>query len=248
VSPDPQHRAGEDTDRLARQVAAECAPKFQGVEMSDVADARFAPPQAHVADLASGEVALASRWARFLALVVDTLISAGMAFAAGMVPWLQKLILAEDEANAGNMWALTPLSAVIATVGFFAVQGWPLLARGQTVGKMLFKLRIVRSDGSKVDPWRLLGLRYGIGCLLCLNSIAATVLCLIDALLIFRESRKCLHDTIADTKVIKLRARPTQRRRCASTRWPSSRRRKASSCPCSLRVWWPGRWRSCSIC
>ena len=78
------------------------------------------------------------------------------------------------------------------------------MTRGQTVGKMLFKLRIVRTDGSQPDAWRLLGLRYGVGMLTNLNPIVAMVYGLLDCLLIFRESRKCLHDSIADTQVIKL--------------------------------------------
>ena len=69
---------------------------------------------------------------------------------------------------------------------------------------MCFKLRIERSDGSKPDAWRLLGLRYGIGYLAAVNWVAVTVYSLVDSLLIFRDSRKCLHDSIADTRVIQL--------------------------------------------
>jgi hypothetical protein len=54
------------------------------------------------------------------------------------------------------------------------------------------------------DAWRLLGLRYGVGYLMNLNLVATCIYSLVDALLVFRESRQCLHDTIADTRVIKL--------------------------------------------
>ncbi|MFG6488741.1 RDD family protein [Roseateles sp. BYS78W] len=172
--------------------------------MSELADERFAPPQAHVEDLATGEVMLAGRGTRLLAVVVDTVIAAALGWAAGMIPVLQQAFLVQTQATAKSMWSLTPWSAGLGLLVFLLVQGWPLVTRGQTVGKMLLKLRIVRPDGSRPDAWRLLGLRYGIGIVSNLNPIVAMVYGLIDSLLIFRGSRKCLHDTIADTQVIRL--------------------------------------------
>ena len=50
----------------------------------------------------------------------------------------------------------------------------------------------------------LLGLRYGVGMLMNVSAGLSMIYGLVDSLLIFRESRKCLHDSIADTRVIKL--------------------------------------------
>ena len=172
--------------------------------MSDVADQRFAPPQAQVADVASDGTVLAGRGARFLAVVVDGIIGAGVAWAVLMIPVIQPLAQAQTQATMKSMWAPTPLSLGVGLVTFLILQVWPLLTRGQTIGKMLFKLRIVRTDGTRPDAWRMLGLRYGVGMLMNLNPIVAMVYGLIDSLMIFRESRKCLHDSIADTRVIKL--------------------------------------------
>jgi len=171
--------------------------------MSDT-DQRFAPPQAHVADLASDGVVLAERGTRLLAAVVDALVVGGLIWAAATVPPLKAMMESQAAASAENKGSLTLLSFVLGLVVFLLVQGWPLVTRGQTVGKMLFKLRIVRTDGTKPDAWRLLGLRYGVGMLTNLNPIVAMVYGILDCLLIFRESRKCLHDSIADTQVIKL--------------------------------------------
>lgn len=170
--------------------------------MSDTIDQRFAPPQAHVADLASTETVLAGRGTRLLAAVVDGLIVAGALMALGLIPALQPVFQSRQGTEAYT--SLSPLAAALGFAVFLLIQGWPLLTRGQTLGKMLFKLRIVRSDGAKPDAWRLLGLRYGIGIVLNMNVMASMVYGLVDCLLIFRESRKCLHDSIADTKVIKL--------------------------------------------
>ncbi|PTT78586.1 hypothetical protein DBR42_23250 [Pelomonas sp. HMWF004] len=116
---------------------------------------------------------------------------------------LQSLFHAAPDRDA-SLWAWNPMSLALGVPIFLLIQAWPLVTRGQTVGKMLLKLRIVRTDGSHADAWRLLGLRYGIGMLTGVNTGIAIVYSLIDALLIFRASRQCLHDTIADTKVIKL--------------------------------------------
>ena len=171
--------------------------------MSDAADQRFAPPQAHVADVASGEIVLAGRGTRFWAALVDGIIVACVIWVLFMIPVLRTMIEAQAKESLG-IWHWNPLSLIVGVVGFLAVQGWPLVMRGQTVGKMLFKLRIVRSDGSRPEAWRLLGLRYGIGMLLNVNAGVSMIYGLLDSLLIFRESRKCLHDSIADTQVIKL--------------------------------------------
>ncbi|MFG6414477.1 RDD family protein [Roseateles sp. DC23W] len=169
--------------------------------MSDAVDQRFAPPQALVADVASEGMVLAGRGTRLLAAIVDALIAGGVAWAALKVPLLDSLAFNAGSPGLGS-WRAG--STLLGLGVFLLVQGWPLLARGQTLGKMLLQIRIVRCDGSKPEAWRLLGLRYGIGIATNLNPVVAMVYGLIDSLLIFRESRQCLHDTIADTKVIKL--------------------------------------------
>lgn len=169
--------------------------------MSEAVDQRFAPPQAHVADLAPGEMELAGRGTRLLAAIVDGLIGGGLGWAVGSIPAVASLVAAQGPVGFGSF---NYMSVLIGGAIFLVVQGVLLIQRGQTIGKILFKLRIVRPDGSKPDAWRLLGLRYGIGIVLSLNAAVASVYGLIDSLLIFRESRKCLHDSIADTQVIKV--------------------------------------------
>lgn len=171
--------------------------------MSADMDQRFAPPQAHVQDLAPpGEHVLASRGERLLAAVVDVLLVSGATWALSSIPALRSLIV--DARLGTGFLAWRPHSMVLDLLVFLLIQSWPLLTRGQTVGKMLFRLRIVRTDGSRVQAWRLLGPRYGIGFVMDGNPMLTLIYGLLDSLLIFRKSRQCLHDTIADTKVIKL--------------------------------------------
>jgi uncharacterized RDD family membrane protein YckC len=121
-----------------------------------------------------------------------------------LIPAIKSLVDGAAMSSASPLKAWNFSTPILGGLVFIVIQGWPLLTRGQTLGKMLFKLRIIRSDGSKPDAWRLLGLRYGVGFLLNVNTVLSMVYGLIDSLLIFRASRKCLHDTIADTQVIKL--------------------------------------------
>lgn len=172
--------------------------------MSTAEDPRFAPPQAHVEDVAPDTPALAGRGTRLMAALLDGVIAAAAGWGFGMLPVFRELSQAQVKAAEQGLWTWNPSALLIGVPLFLLIQGWPLVTRGQTIGKLLFKLRIVRTDGSKVDPLRLLGLRYGVGALTGVVSGVSMIYGLIDGLLIFRESRQCLHDTLADTKVIKL--------------------------------------------
>ncbi|WP_077037106.1 RDD family protein [Pelomonas sp. KK5] len=165
--------------------------------MSDSVDSRFAPPVAHVDDVvgAGAEEQLATRGQRFLGALIDGVIGGGIGWLLALLPGFGFM----TETGTLRFKAIG-----VGIVVFLLVQGWLLVTQGQTVGKKLLGMRIVRSDGSAADAGRILGLRYGIGIVLQLNPVLGGLYGLVDGLLIFRSSRQCLHDTIADTKVIKL--------------------------------------------
>jgi uncharacterized RDD family membrane protein YckC len=172
--------------------------------MSTTEEQRFAPPQSHVADVTPDVPALAGRGVRLAAAVVDGLIAGGAAVAVAMIPGVMAFFDANNITTDPGFWTFSLSGLLVNVPLFLIIQGWPLVTRGQTLAKMLFKLRIVRTDGSPVDPVRMLGVRYGIGMLTGVYTGLAMLYGLIDSLLIFRESRQCLHDTLADTKVIQL--------------------------------------------
>ena len=74
---------------------------------------------------------------------------------------------------------------------------------GQTLGKKILGIKVVRTDGSRASLGRIFWLRNVIMVLLSMIPIAGMILSLVDSLLIFRESRQCLHDQIAGTIVVK---------------------------------------------
>ncbi|HEY4081916.1 MAG TPA: RDD family protein [Burkholderiaceae bacterium] len=173
--------------------------------MSEAVDPRFAPPVAHVEDVAAeqgGEAELASRWMRYWGVTVDGIVTGGIFLILKQLPSIGSLVNGAD-GDPAAYWALHPAAFLISSVLFLLINGWPLLTRGQTLGKMVCGTRIVRMDGSRVDAGRLL-LRQGLTLLTKLLTGVSLLYSLIDSLMIYRSSRRCLHDTIADTKVIKL--------------------------------------------
>jgi uncharacterized RDD family membrane protein YckC len=156
----------------------------------------YAPPQARVADLPdpSGAIELGGRGARLGAAIIDTIVLLIVA-----LPLLFLLNWVDDaESFRGSL-----RNAMLGFALFMVVNGYLLAQHGQTIGKKLLGLRIVRTDGSRAGFGRLLGLRYAIGTAMSALPVVGALYALVDSLLIFRVSRKCLHDNIADTIVIK---------------------------------------------
>ncbi len=93
---------------------------------------------------------------------------------------------------------LLPLMVIL------VVQTWLLCNRGQTLGKLWLKIRIVRTDGSPAGFAQVIMLRSFVMQLLTLIPVVGSLLALVDPLLIFREDRRCIHDLLADTCVVEV--------------------------------------------
>ena len=168
---------------------------------SNMQDDRFAPPRAAVADLpeAVDGLVLASRGARLGGAIIDTVILMVTLWVVSRVtPWNPF-----DPAKA-DLMRFAPWDALLGFSLFLVVQGYPLLTAGQTWGKKMVGTRIVRADGSRVDAARLIGLRYGVPGLFSLVPGVGQLFGMVNVLFIFRASHRCLHDSIADTVVIKV--------------------------------------------
>jgi uncharacterized RDD family membrane protein YckC len=72
------------------------------------------------------------------------------------------------------------------------------------VGKRLLNIRIVRTDGRRAGFARLLFIRGGVTMVLYMIPLLGSLVALVDMLMIFRASRRCLHDVIADTVVVRV--------------------------------------------
>ena len=135
---------------------------------------------------------LAERGDRFMANLVDYL--------AFYAPFFLGAVL-DGAVRSGGKGDLFSVLGLMLALGVGCYQIY-LAQNGQSIGKRWRGIRVVRLDGNRASLGRILFLRNFVPS--ALSSLCGLV-GLVDALLIFGEQRRCLHDMIADTKVIKLR-------------------------------------------
>ena len=174
--------------------------------MTDIDSNRFAPPKAELADpgnLVEGPV-LAGRGTRLVAVIIDGLLN-GLIFLPVYFLMGGAAMMGFDPQSPPDPVAMMGAMFKAMLPGYLiagVVQGWSLHAFGGTLGKKLLGLRIVRTDGSRAGFVRLFFGRGAVSVLPAVIPLVGALYVLIDTLVIFRESRQCLHDQIADTKVV----------------------------------------------
>lgn len=165
-------------------------------------DNRYAPPQAPVSDtnLDDADQELAGRGTRLGAAIIDSII-------LGLVIWPYAMTTdywtraTQGQVGVGDLLQLS----LVGLIGFLVLHGYLLHKYGQTIGKRLLGIRIVSAaDGQLVSLGKIFGLRYVPIQLVSIIPYVGNILPLIDVLFIFREDRRCLHDLIAGTKVVKV--------------------------------------------
>jgi uncharacterized RDD family membrane protein YckC len=89
-------------------------------------------------------------------------------------------------------------------LGITAYQWYLLAVAGQTIGKRILRIRVARHpDGANPGFGRAVGLRIIVSGLPAAIPIIGSLYGLADVLLIFGEPRRCIHDYIASTVVVK---------------------------------------------
>lgn len=135
---------------------------------------------------------LAERGTRLAAVMLDQLAVFGPFFLSSIVG----AVLGQgDEPPLGITAA-----GVLGSLAVVVYQLYLLVTVGQSLGKRLLGIKVVRTDGSPVELSRLIFLRNVVPGLL--NLPTCNVFGLVDVLVIFGAPRRCLHDYIADTQVI----------------------------------------------
>ena len=153
----------------------------------------YAPPHAVVADVidpASG-IHLADRGTRLGAALLDGLVVLVMVY----LPFILSVM-------AGGKGSASWIPLVMAGIGFIVWLSFTvkfLGENGQSIGKKARKIKILRKDGSEVSISRVIIGRNMVNGLLGVIPLYG----LIDSLFIFGNARRCVHDYIADTIVIK---------------------------------------------
>jgi uncharacterized RDD family membrane protein YckC len=159
----------------------------------------YAPPQSAVHDVPvqSDRVELADISTRFAAYIVDGIVVVLLTY----VP-LVAVIGAGGGGFDGAREAVE-IAAVLVMLAGLGVWIWftvlYVARNGQSIGKKLLNIKVVRGDGSRASLARIFWLRNVVNVLIGIIPVYP----LVDHLFIFGASRQCLHDKIADTIVVK---------------------------------------------
>jgi len=135
----------------------------------------------------------ATRVQRLIASIIDGLI---MAIVISPI-----IFLTSSNVNGAPTYLYTLLLNIVAIIVFFLINWKFLVNDGQTIGKKIMKIKIVKVEGSKIDQDTIIK-RYGLYFVLGLVPYIGGLLSLINILLIFREDIRCGHDLFANTIVI----------------------------------------------
>lgn len=159
----------------------------------------YAPPAADAPFTTDGDVALAfwplaSRGQRLGASLLDSLL---VLFPAIAILTARALLIAKGDSL---VYLATGLSVCVGA----GVQLYFQIRFGQSVGKRLLGIRVVRMDGQAPSLARILLHRNLAPMVLSRIPFAGGVFGLADAVAIFGANSRCLHDHIADTKVIRV--------------------------------------------
>jgi uncharacterized RDD family membrane protein YckC len=147
---------------------------------------------------------LADRGVRLLAAIIDTVLLLAINLPLMWSSGYLESVMGSAARGVQESWVTTLMWTAIGFAIFVVVQGVPLARSGQTIGKKLLRIRIAHLDGSKPTLATLLAKRY-----LPVNAINVVpfvggLLGLINVLLIFRADRRCGHDLVAGTQVVKI--------------------------------------------
>lgn len=156
------------------------------------------------------EVDLGSRWVRLGAAILDQVILGfclipsipifGLDFVVDLLNNPEGPIDPIEPAR-----ALLGLATILALVGaYMIVQIWWLTTRGQTIAKRMLGLRIVRvTDGGNPGFVNAFLLRSLVPALIGGIPLVGGIFTLTDVLFIFRSDRRCVHDFMAGTRVVR---------------------------------------------
>ncbi len=167
----------------------------------------YEAPSAAVADLVDPEsLELADRGTRLGAKLLDGLIMGGGFAVIGILAAISVPAFLSRRGG-GPPVAFLAVFAVLGGGLLLALMIWNIvwLSRyGQTIAKRILKIRIIRSDGEPVGMGRLLGLRIILMWVLESIPLLGPLFSLVNVCFIFRDDRRCIHDLIADTIVVKV--------------------------------------------
>lgn len=145
---------------------------------------------------AAGAFRYAGFWIRFVAVIIDGLIT-GFASAAVQAILVPTLALGQPSATRATAFLGIAYLAAITISG--AYESLFVYKFGATPGKMIFRLRVVRPDGGPISLPRAIGRYFA-------KMLSAIILAIGYIMAAFDNEKRALHDILVDTRVIKTRS------------------------------------------
>ncbi|WP_176216931.1 RDD family protein [Andreprevotia lacus] len=171
---------------------------MQQVTRPDFFDNPYAASQASMDEstVAGAGQEMAGRGMRWLATIIDTVLMYG-GLAIIFYPWLSKEASLESDAVKFGLLSFAWL------ILWWGGNCWLIYRNGQTVGKKICRIRVVREDGSRCSLARYVFMRaLPIGVVRWIPYLGGLA-AFIDAVMIFRGNYRCAHDDMAGTIVVK---------------------------------------------
>ncbi|MBI5381564.1 MAG: RDD family protein [Opitutae bacterium] len=179
------------------------------------------PPELPAFEPEAAEPELATRGSRLAAAFIDQVLSTlitlpgAVKLALGLMAQAAQSGGAKPSTPFGLLLGLDPeqinieplagaLGLILLGQALYAVvQCWLLATRGQSMGKIVIGIRVVRyRDGAPAGLLHAALLRGGVPWLLSMMPWIGFGYTLMNVCWIFGPQKRCLHDLIADTKVI----------------------------------------------
>ena len=149
-------------------------------------------------DLNSNEN-LASRWDRLWASLIDGLILMAIIFPVMYMTGGFDGISEGVQPSFGYSISIGLLAITV----FFLINGKSLINEGKTIGKRHLGIKITALDGSLATVKKHLIKRYAFYFLLGHTPFIGQIISNVNILFIFGKNKRCIHDYVAGTKVIK---------------------------------------------
>jgi uncharacterized RDD family membrane protein YckC len=143
---------------------------------------------------------LAKPAARLKAVLVDRFIALLPILLAILV--FSGVLSATDQDGGGALGIAMLVVTASWLVGITGYQLYLLTTTGQTLGKRWFGVRVVRVDGQPLTFGGVVVMRAALPLLLSVIPGLGGVFSLADALFVFRDDARCIHDLMAGTKVV----------------------------------------------
>lgn len=143
---------------------------------------------------------------RVMAALLDLgiVVALFIVMALGKLPFVISMLSQEEHLVTSkfivDVFRISVMFAILILIYYIV---FPLLFNGQTIGKKVFKLQIVKENGEKID-YKTMFYREGIGRIF-INFASLGLTAIVSIVIMaLREDKKNLADILAKTKVIDL--------------------------------------------